>query len=205
MKKIFYVIFLNLLGAIAYAQNPLNVVITQECNYVGGTFNFGGLLNGKNNYERFFQLNGTTELASIGFNGSKWILYANNDLTDIGFENTTVQSGALPPATGWIPVECFPGNTMTITQALSVLSISVAEKNISIYPNPATNYFVVKNRSSKSEIYEYKIIDISGRIVNSAETNFDEKIELNGLAAGNYIVEIKTTHDFIFRKKLIIQ
>lgn len=78
---------------------------------------------------------------------------------------------------------------------------AIFSNNISIYPNPVTDFIYIKNLKSKNVIY--KIIDASGRILDQNILN-KENIDVNSLVPGNYILQIITkdkTHPFKFIKK----
>ncbi|MDR6464444.1 BspA family leucine-rich repeat surface protein [Chryseobacterium sediminis] len=56
---------------------------------------------------------------------------------------------------------------------------------LSIYPNPATDIIYVKNSNAK----DFKIIDMSGRIVSSGDL-VNEQINIQALIPGNYILQL---------------
>jgi len=75
--------------------------------------------------------------------------------------------------------------------------------NLGIYPNPASDYFMIQNETSISGI-SIKIIDVSGKIVISKDNiNSDEKILISDLNKGIYFVNI-TSDNFSKTEKLII-
>ncbi|MCS3870761.1 surface protein [Chryseobacterium ginsenosidimutans] len=74
------------------------------------------------------------------------------------------------------------------------------ENNLSIYPNPATDFIYVKNLKGSNS---YKISDASGRIILQNVLN-EEKIDVSSLMKGNYILQIiakDKTQNFKFIKK----
>jgi surface protein len=56
---------------------------------------------------------------------------------------------------------------------------------LSIYPNPATDIIYVKNSNAK----DFKIIDMSGRIVSSGDL-VNKQINIQALVPGNYILQL---------------
>jgi surface protein len=56
---------------------------------------------------------------------------------------------------------------------------------LSIYPNPATDIIYVKNSNAK----DFKIIDMSGRIVSSGDL-VNEQINIQDLIPGNYMIQL---------------
>ncbi|SMO76040.1 Por secretion system C-terminal sorting domain-containing protein [Chryseobacterium rhizoplanae] len=61
---------------------------------------------------------------------------------------------------------------------------------LSIYPNPATDIIYVKNSNGK----DFKIIDVSGRIVSSGNL-VNEQINIQPLVPGNYILQLSSKED----------
>lgn len=83
-----------------------------------------------------------------------------------------------------------------------VLSVSNVESagNLTIYPNPASDYIYIKNLKN---IVSYKIIDASGRMIMNGNSK-SEKIDVRNLLKGNYFLQISTdenTLNFKFIKK----
>lgn len=85
---------------------------------------------------------------------------------------------------------------------VSVLSTknNILENNISLYPNPATDYIYLKNLKN---IESYIIFDSSGRIVLQGKFN-ENKIDIRNLSLGIYTLQIKekdSSKNFKFVKK----
>ncbi|MFP3577859.1 T9SS type A sorting domain-containing protein, partial [Brevibacillus sp. SIMBA_040] len=79
-------------------------------------------------------------------------------------------------------------------------SETLIKSDISIYPNPATDFIFIKNLKG---INTYKIFDTSGRIVQQNILN-TESIDITALSKGNYILQIvlkDKTQTFKFIKK----
>lgn len=76
---------------------------------------------------------------------------------------------------------------------ISALSVSETRhlENINIYPNPATDFIYVKNYK---EAESYMIFDVLGRIVLQANLH-QEKIDIESLEKGNYILQLKTKNN----------
>lgn len=203
MKKILLILFFGFISQnFVNAQEPLNVVVTEDCIDASGIYEFNGLVNGKNNYVYTVTIENITTVIGLGFDGTKWVLYADGNLTDTGFENIAVPVGMLPPFIGWYGTGCSNG-TMTISQSLSTNNTKI-ETNISVYPNPSTNFIVVENSKNNNNQFDYNIIDIIARIVFSGKAKFNEKINIENFTRGNYILEIKDASGQVFKKKLII-
>ncbi len=68
-------------------------------------------------------------------------------------------------------------------------------ENIKIYPNPAKNYFLIKNIDNIS----VKVVDINGKILISKEKYYkNQKIDVSSLSRGIYFIEIRNN----FNKKI---
>jgi hypothetical protein len=62
-------------------------------------------------------------------------------------------------------------------------------EKLQIYPNPTNNNITIQNTEKSSENFEYKIIDLTGRIVKSGNSKFNEQISIESLESGNYIIQ----------------
>lgn len=76
-------------------------------------------------------------------------------------------------------------NYTTECQSLST-SEAINKNEMSIYPNPATDFIYIKNLKGFTS---YKIFDTSGRIVLQNLLH-EEKIDITPLSKGNYILQI---------------
>jgi hypothetical protein len=207
MKKYIYILFLSVLfyQNNLTAQSPINVIITNICSDVSGSYLFNGLVNGKNNYTLTINDMGYIYVIGVGFDNIKWVLYLDGDLTDYGFSNSAVPSGVLPPFTGWVPFadNCDSTGTMIIEQSLSTIDIEGFNKKTLIFPNPSMSFITIQNKESSSESFEYKIVDFTGRNVKSGNSKFNQKIDIESLKNGNYIIQIETDKGEKLIEKLI--
>lgn len=76
-------------------------------------------------------------------------------------------------------------------------------KKLLIYPNPTKNTFTIKNIENDFSNFEYKIIDLTGRIIKNGKSKFNEQINIENLTSGNYIIQIETEDRKIATEKLI--
>ncbi|MBW8522573.1 choice-of-anchor J domain-containing protein [Chryseobacterium chendengshani] len=88
-------------------------------------------------------------------------------------------------------------DTFNINGVLGTIDTEVKKNQISIYPNPATDFVSIK---SDSKINNVEIFDASGRKVSSNLN--DNKVDVRNLTPGGYIINIetkegKTTEKFI--------
>lgn len=203
MNKLFslFLIFSYFSSFFLIAQEPINVSVTGDCSDVSGVYTFNGVLNGKNNYVSTFEIDGETITIGVGFDGVKWVLYAEGDLADTGYQNIAVPNTMLPPFIGWTKTQCEEG-TMIITQNLGI-SASL-EFNTILYPNPSKDYFLLQNKTNADDNFQYQIIDLSGRITQEGKGSLNENIAITKLLSGNYFVRFTFDNNVIVTKKLII-
>jgi len=89
------------------------------------------------------------------------------------------------------------------TNSLSISEIDNLKNKISIYPNPTNNFITIQNKENSSENFDYKIIDLTGRFVKSGNSKFNEKINIESLEIGNYIIQIQRDNNEIITQKII--
>lgn len=99
---------------------------------------------------------------------------------------------------------CYAFNTtdnkvIIIKDSTLGLTESEEKNNISIYPNPTSDFLYIK---SDIEVKEIQISDLNGRIINNLE-NQDNKINLASLQTGIYFVKISDVNGKILTKKII--
>lgn len=87
--------------------------------------------------------------------------------------------------------------TATNTTVLATKEAAVEENNISVYPNPATDFITVQ---SKSQITKAEIFNAAGRSINAKLDR--DKIDVRNLLPGVYILNIETKGEQ-FSKKFI--
>ena len=73
-------------------------------------------------------------------------------------------------------------NINTILEGLAELG-----SQVKLYPNPATSYFSLDAQAP----FEYQLVDLSGRTVLKGSGNPMEKIALNTLLNGTYLLEVR--------------
>ncbi len=99
---------------------------------------------------------------------------------------------------------CYAFNTtdnkvIIIKDSTLGLSESEEKNNISIYPNPATDYLFIK---SDLDIKDIQISDLNGRIINNLQFQ-DNKMDLSNLNTGVYFAKISDENGKILTKKII--
>jgi hypothetical protein len=105
-----------------------------------------------------------------------------------------------------IPVTGIPDSLAILTGIADISSL----KSFSIYPNPASNYLNIDFTSKENGKSEIQISDPEGRIIKTINTELKQgenhsKIETNDLNAGVYILKLKTQHDELTKRFVIIK
>jgi len=72
-----------------------------------------------------------------------------------------------------------------------------------IYPNPATNYFVIDLPSDISSKANVTVIDVLGKVVNSQSLESGASIDITGLSNGVYLVRVEVDGKSFTRKIFI--
>ncbi len=92
----------------------------------------------------------------------------------------------------------YPGSMMmravfgTAAEFTGIKNIPVADKNISVYPNPANDKLFIKiNSSYQSAKITYSITDIYGSLISENRINAVESIDISNLSEGIYFITIK--------------
>lgn len=201
MKKYFFVLIIILNSKNLIAQNPINVTISTICSNISGIYNFDGVINGKNNYSHLFNIDGEDTLLSIGYDSVKWILYKNNNMTEPGYINTN-DNGLIPPFTGWTNYYCFEGS-MIISENLSVNGFNF-DNDLTLFPNPASDSFSIKENNLNTSIIKFIITESTGRILKIDNYKKNEKIDVENLPSGIYLIQIFDKSGLISNKKLQI-
>lgn len=85
------------------------------------------------------------------------------------------------------------------------LSNTSFEQNnsIRVYPNPSNDYVIIQNNQNEASDFDYSIIDLQGRIVKKGSSLFNEKIGIDHLVNGQYIIQIQTEDGLFSTQKLL--
>ena len=87
--------------------------------------------------------------------------------------------------------ECL--NIVEITTALP----KVTNASINLYPNPTTDYFQVDGLDGTASI---SVKDLNGKILLTKQINSNDKININSLSNGIYMIEVNTKEGSILKK-----
>ncbi len=177
--KLIFSVFYFLSISFLYSQEPITVTITEDCNPVSGTYNFESTLNGKNNYINQVTDTDTGEIINIqvGFDGVKWVLYIDDDITDIGFYNLNIPNSLLPPNTGWVVLDCDNGTMLLDGGSTTSLNANILDTTLNIYPNPSNEQFIINTNIISNDIHVDIInmlgISVKKIIINNPKTTIN--------------------------------
>ena len=86
---------------------------------------------------------------------------------------------------------------------LGITELESKNYKLIIYPNPSNNFVTIHSKQNLTDNFEFKIVDLTGRIVKSGNSKFNEQINIENLTSGNYIIQIQTDSNDNFTQKLI--
>jgi len=153
--------------------------------YNGNLYAYGNYTSVSNSYDypklfRFNNSNNTFEsiwtfpqTGSFAF--SSHLFFFNNNVFFTGRNGDTMPEGL------------YKLNLST----LSTSEISDSKNNLALYPNPTNNFITLQTKNNSIENFKYEIVDLTGRIVKSDNSKFNEKINIENLTSGNYIIKIE--------------
>lgn len=140
--------------------------------------------NGQNNSYQWFECTGTGIQNIAGATNSS---YQTTSIGYYGVEITMNDEGCTHVS------DCIEvGSLNTINE-----EELVADNDVSLYPNPATNSFKV-DFLNPIDVTAFKILDNTGRIIKEGIiTNDSNEIEIKDLAPGNYNFVVPSIHKHI--------
>ncbi len=103
-----------------------------------------------------------------------------------------------------IPAGSSPDSIVIYQSGLGIKDVTVLEKQVNIYPNPATD--IVNISFGNVKIEELSIYNILGKVmyVSTEQKGNQLKVDTGNYPAGLYYVSVKTDHGMMV-KKLVIQ
>lgn len=79
------------------------------------------------------------------------------------------------------------------------------KKMLKIYPNPTTDYLILKNETNSSNLHQYEIADVSGKVVAIGKFKNKSTINIQNLAKGIYFIKIKNLEGSVLHIEKIIK
>lgn len=68
-------------------------------------------------------------------------------------------------------------------------AVDRSQSSLILYPNPVGNTFTIQNKNKGNDSFEYRIFDVSGRIVQSGSSKFSTETNIQELPKANYIIQ----------------
>ncbi|SDI33479.1 delta-60 repeat domain-containing protein/Por secretion system C-terminal sorting domain-containing protein [Chryseobacterium taeanense] len=68
-------------------------------------------------------------------------------------------------------------------------AVDRSQSSLILYPNPVGNTFTIQNKNKGNDSFEYRIFDVSGRIVQIGSSKFNAETNIQELQKGNYIIQ----------------
>lgn len=96
----------------------------------------------------------------------------------------------------------------TLCQSLTVTNLApgIGVKQLKVYPNPATENVNIHGELANSDYLEFTVSDLSGRVLKQTgsqeQGSFQKEINLEGLASGLYLLEIKNSQGRLVQRLL---
>ena len=182
-------------------QNNLiyNATTTQTCNFRGTLYDVASFnaLTGIDGYVLSQNISENPQF--INLNTADYHLQLGSPCIDAGTNALAISDfeGNIIPSVGTsVDIGIFE-----YQKVLSIESLSSSEE-ISIYPNPATDYVVLSGKTSK--IKKIQIVNTNGEVV-VANLSASGKIDLSLLLNGIYFMEIELTDRLITKKIIVIE
>jgi hypothetical protein len=134
------------------------------------------------------------------FIGGPFDLYAQSSLHTAG-GNATGPGGTVSFSVGQVAYQTITSADFSVSQGvqqpyeISVLTGSEAVSGINLmisaFPNPATDYLVLKFSEGDFKGYSYMLIDKAGKLLRSGDImNYDTFLSLKGLASATYFFKV---------------
>ena len=70
---------------------------------------------------------------------------------------------------------------------------NVLADQVSICPNPTSEYLVVSDAGAAGDDFSYTIYALTGEIITSGSSIYGNKINVSNLASGNYLIQVKNS------------
>lgn len=80
---------------------------------------------------------------------------------------------------------------------VAIDDLDIEDSKLNIYPNPAQNYFIASFENEENEAYQVNIYALDGKLISTnkfnanGSTNIEQRIDIQSIAKGNYVVEIE--------------
>ncbi|WP_309641011.1 T9SS type A sorting domain-containing protein [Flavobacterium sp.] len=214
----FWVVKLSSLGDIVWKKclggtnadyaNSIQQTTNGEYIVAGRSYsNDGDIVSGHHEYYDFWVIllnSSGTILAqkSLGGSGGDDVAYSVQQTTDGMYVIAGGTSSNDGDVSGNHGNEDFWVVKLNQEFLLSTNEIQI-QPNISMLPNPSSNYITFQDDDKSNNNFKYIIVDASGKVAKSGHSKFNEKINIQSLTNGNYIIQIEIENGEKKTEKLI--
>lgn len=77
------------------------------------------------------------------------------------------------------------------------------ETSLEVLPNPARGFLNIRLQNIESQNNTVSLFDVTGKLVLEQDFNFDERLEVNNLARGMYLMKVQTEAGVATRKVVL--
>lgn len=90
---------------------------------------------------------------------------------------------------------------ISVTTGINETSINL---ELSVYPNPTTNFLSLKVESKKLESLTYQLIDLQGKVIENKKVNDNSTtIKMEGLPKATYFLKVTNNQNIVKTFKVI--
>ncbi|WP_395054538.1 T9SS type A sorting domain-containing protein [Flavobacterium sp.] len=83
------------------------------------------------------------------------------------------------------------------------LSQNNLNKSLTIFPNPIDTELTIYNFNTNMTNFSFEIFDLYGRLIKSDKSKFNEKINIDELQSGSYLLVLKDENNIFKSKKIV--
>jgi hypothetical protein len=133
--------------------------------------------------------NWTMLTAELSTSGWEWTASSDVDVSDVDGEAVYVAfkyTSTSSDAASWEVDDVL----VTGVEKVGITEV-YQDYQVSIYPNPMSNYLVI---SGEKDIYEIEVMTITGQPVFSCLTNSGQQVSIDDLQTGIYFLKVRPEH-----------
>ena len=156
-------------------------------------FNSDGSIDYSSSSGGYHIFNTTPPESSMRADHINRLFYLNDDSFIIAYSGDSATHGANSYLTK------FNGATLGLDD------LNNNENNyLTIFPNPSKDNLIIKHKLNSTTNFNYEIVDLNGRIIQSGNSKFNKKIKIE-LPTGTYIIYLESELGEKNSKKIIVK
>lgn len=102
-------------------------------------------------------------------------------------------------------VECISAREEVV---VSIATVGIEEgelADVSIYPNPTSDFINIKVPSSVEEVVEVRLLDVAGNLISAQNIGAGvNSVDVSGLSSGVYLVKMTSDHG-LFTRRIVVE